>query len=128
MSDAEWLSVDGGGSFSSGTDDLRLYMTSTGALVLKHDGGRATPQTLWTSSPVGHTPHTLEIRFEYNSTSSFSLPDPAWENLTSWAEVYFDGTLVATHGAPGSTYSSNEGFPLGLDNKNGASVNSRPQQ
>ena len=120
--DAEWLGTDGGGYLSSSTDDLRLYITSSGQLVLKHHGGRATPLTLWTSEPVGlRTPHRLEVRFEYNSyEGNYPLPNPAWENLTSWAQVLFDGQVVASYGAaPGGTWSSEESQPTALDLRNG---------
>jgi len=115
--DTEWLGVDGAGSGSNGADALRMYITSGGYMVLKHDGGRTTPQTLWTSSsPMGlRTRHTLELRFEFNSYSGpYASPNPVWENLTSWAQVYFDGVVVATYLADGT-----ESNPLGLDVKNG---------
>ena len=101
---------------------MRLYITSGGTLVLKHDGARTTPQTLWTSPAVGlRTPHTLELRFEYNSTSGpYPSPNPVWENLTSWVKVYFDGALVATYGASeGGTWSSSENSLMGLDKQTG---------
>jgi YD repeat-containing protein len=115
--DAEWLATDGGGAWSSGTDDLRLYMTSGGALVLKHDGSRTTPQTLWTSPPLGlRTPHTVELRFEHNVNSTFPAPNPAWEDLTSWVRVYLDDVLVATYGGgEGADWDSGESYPRGLD-------------
>jgi len=120
--DAEWLGIDGGGIGSSSTDALRLYITSSGQLVLKHDGGRAVPIGIWTSSPVGlRTPHTLELRFEFNANEGpYPGQNPPWEGLTSWAQVIYDGQSVASYGgSPGGTWTSNEQNPTALDHWNG---------
>jgi YD repeat-containing protein len=123
--EGEWLAVDGNantGSFAQG-DDLRLYMNSSGQLILKHDGGRPVPVVLWTSAPLSLlTPHTLELRSAFSSTSSGYLPpNPAWENLNSWVQVILDGGQpISVHG--GSGWSSNENSPLGLDRVSGEGV------
>ena len=114
LGDAEILGTSG----SYSTDDLRLYVTTGGQLVLKHHGARTTPLTLWTSPAIAlHNPHTLELRFEYNSEDGpYVAPNPAWEHLTSRAQVFFDGALVATYGASaGGTWDNQEAYPLGLD-------------
>lgn len=117
-SDGEWLGSLGG--FNS-IEDLRMYITPAGALVIKHDDGRGTPQTLYTSAPIElRTTHTVEVRFEYNSNGTFVAPNPLWENMTSHAEVFFDGGQVGTYGAsPGGTYDNAESNPLGWDLKTG---------
>jgi YD repeat-containing protein len=116
--DAEWFSIV---ASASSTDALRLYLTSGRTLVLKHDGGRATPQVLWTSSAIDLTTHhTLELRFECNSEGTHPGPNPTWENLTSWAKVYLDGELVAAYGAAeGGVWSSGENSLAGLDQSTG---------
>ncbi|MBY0494033.1 MAG: hypothetical protein K2Y23_07440 [Cyanobacteria bacterium] len=101
---------------------LILYVNASGQLVLKHDGGRPTPITVWTSPVIELDEiHTLEIRSEFNSTTpTYPTPNPPWDNLTSWAQVLFDGAILATYGAsPGGQWNSPEASPKGLDLTNG---------
>ena len=113
--DGEFLATVGG---LNSTDDLRLYVTPGGSLVLKHDDA-GPPQTLWTSPPVGlHAPHTLELRFRFNSQNQVTpSPNPVMgKPPTSRAQVFFDGALVAVYGAnAGGIWSSGATALYGLD-------------
>jgi hypothetical protein len=94
-------------------------MTAAGQFVLKNEGGGPS-KTIWTSDPIERdTAHTLELRFEFNSkTSGFAVPNPEWEGLTSWAQVYFDGNLAVSYGAnPGGVWSSTDPILTGLDSR-----------
>jgi YD repeat-containing protein len=113
LHNAEFLGINGG---PSNTDTLRLYMTPGGELVLKLDAGWPTPKTLWTSAPIElGTPHTLELRFEFNSKGEpYNAPNPPWEDLTSWVQVIFDGQAAIVHGGgPGAVWNSDDGHTLG---------------
>ncbi|MBY0492705.1 MAG: right-handed parallel beta-helix repeat-containing protein [Cyanobacteria bacterium] len=114
IADAEFLGTE---TSAGGPNAIRAYITTSGQLVVKHDGGRTTPQVLWTSSALGlNTPHSLQLRFEHNSESVHPSPNPDWENMTSWAQVIFDGATVVTYGAiPGGVWQSGETTPKGLD-------------